>query len=87
MVDRTEIEGTGEELEQVLKAMPKRRFRVLLLPEEAVTEREESVPFYETASAEEWTRAFSEWVQSHPADGRSLSDDAATRDSIYSGRA
>jgi len=87
MADPTEIEGTGEELEQVLKAMPRRRFRLLLLPEEAAPQREAPAPFYETASAEEWTRAFDEWVQSHRSDQPPLPDDAADRDSIYSGRA
>ena len=87
MADSTEMEGTGEELGQVLKAMPKRRFRVLLLPEAAAPEREACAAFYKVASAEEWTRAFGEWAQSHVRHERALSDEAASRDSIYSGRA
>ncbi len=87
------MEGTGEELEEVLRRMPKRRFRVILLPEDgangeaAAPDAERTRPFYETASHEEWSRAFHEWIESHPKDGPSLPDEALTRESFYEGRA
>jgi hypothetical protein len=86
MADSTEMEGTGEELGPVLRAMPRRRFRVLLLPEAAGLECEACAAFYEVASAEEWTRAFGEWAQTHVRHERALSDETASRDSIYRGR-
>jgi hypothetical protein len=46
----------------------------------------EEMPFYKTASAEEWSRAWHAWVDSHPANTPVLSDEAISRDSIYEGR-
>jgi hypothetical protein len=43
-------------------------------------------PFYETATAEEWSRAWAAWAESHPADTPLLSDEAISRDAIYEGR-
>lgn len=40
-------------------------------------------PFYETATPEEWVKAFREWAESHPRNQPSLSDEAISRESIY----
>jgi hypothetical protein len=80
MAEPEVLEGTGEELEFVLKQKPGQRFRLIPLPEK------DSKPFYETATAEEWTLAFREWAESHDRKGPSLSDEAVSRDSIYEGR-
>ena len=43
-------------------------------------------PFYETATPEEWVKAFREWAQSHSRHQPSLSDEAISRESIYGDR-
>lgn len=53
------------------------------------TQKEDSTdrPFYETATPQEWVKAFREWVESHR--GRNfptLSDEAISRESIYGER-
>ena len=42
--------------------------------------------FYETASPEEWAKAFREWAESHPRNSPRLSDEAVSRESIYGDR-
>jgi len=42
-------------------------------------------PFYDTATHEEWVKAFDSWVNSHEG-GPSLPESALTRESIYQGR-
>jgi hypothetical protein len=84
------IEGTGAELARLLGQMPGRRFRLIELPDgegqqEPAAER--SLPFYETATADEWTTAFRLWAEGHRADRPPLSEEAVSRDSIYEGRA
>ena len=37
-------------------------------------------------SHEEWSKAFREWIDSHPTDTPLLSDEAISRESIYEGR-
>ena len=45
-------------------------------------------PFYETATPQEWVRAFSEWVESHrDLNLPLLSNEAISRESIYGERA
>ena len=41
-----------------------------------------NLPFYERASAEEWSRSFSEWAASHPLLPNPADD---SRESIYEG--
>lgn len=44
-------------------------------------------PFYETATPEEWSLAFREWVDSHrDLNLPNLSDEAISRESIYGDR-
>lgn len=45
-----------------------------------------SKPFYETATPEEWSRAWREWAAGHGPQSPGLSDEAISRDSIYEGR-
>ena len=53
---------------------------------EQLVEPEER-PFYETATPQEWIRAFSEWVESHrDLNLPLLSDEAISRESIYGER-
>lgn len=59
-------------LEEKLKTQPEN-------PSESEKER----PFYETATPEEWIKAFQEWAASHSGDRPSLSDEAISRESIY----
>jgi hypothetical protein len=40
-------------------------------------------PFYETATKEEWIKAFEKWSKSHGEDTPLLSDYAVSRESIY----
>jgi hypothetical protein len=44
-----------------------------------------SVPFYATATPEEWNARFDAWVDSHKS-GRTLPESALTRESFYEGR-
>ena len=43
-------------------------------------------PFYETASTEEWLKAFNEWVSSHPKNTPGLTLEDVSRESIYGDR-
>ncbi len=43
-------------------------------------------PFYETATAEEWSQEWRAWAASHDRNPTPLSDEAIDRDSIYEGR-
>ena len=67
----------GKELEQK---------RVKVTVEETEIKTEETRPFHETATAEEWITALREWGDSHPRTGVPLSDEAMDRESIYEGR-
>ncbi|MDY7022496.1 MAG: hypothetical protein SWJ54_14270 [Cyanobacteriota bacterium] len=50
------------------------------------SEQSQEPPFYETATPEEWAKAFREWAESHPRNSSSLSDEAISRESIYGER-
>jgi len=56
-----------------------------LSPEQEAALREkaktEARPFYETATPEEWVKAFHEWTHSHDPNGAVLLDDS--REVIY----
>jgi hypothetical protein len=43
-------------------------------------------PFYETATAEEWSKEWRAWAESHTRNTPLLSDEAVERESIYEGR-
>lgn len=46
----------------------------------------EDRPFYETATPQEWVKAFHEWAASHESNSPCLSDEAISRESIYGER-
>lgn len=46
----------------------------------------EDRPFYETATPQEWVKAFHEWAASHDPNSPCLSDEAISRESIYGER-
>lgn len=50
------------------------------------TEEAEAKPFWQTATAEEWSKALYEWAESHDHNTPGLSDEAVERDSLYEGR-
>ena len=47
---------------------------------------DEEKPFYETASPEEWSKAYLEWANSHDPKTPPLSLEAMSRESIYEDR-
>ena len=49
-----------------------------------VKENVEQRPFHETATAEEWVKAFRAWAANHHHNAPPLSDYALSRESIYS---
>lgn len=46
----------------------------------------EEKPFYETATPEEWAKAFLEWANSHSYDTPGLTLEDVSRESIYEDR-
>ncbi len=77
------IEGTPQELLPRLQSLPDaQRYQLIPL---SVPEFE-TKPFYQTATPEEWSRAWREWAASHGPGTPALSEEAVSRDSIYEGR-
>jgi len=79
-----------ESLAQVVQALsPEERSlleeKLKAHPEQTSTDDQER-PFYETATPEEWGKAFREWAESHPRNQPYLSDEAISRESIYGNR-
>ncbi len=82
-------EGTFAEISQRYgKQLADRRVKVTVeeIDTKSEVKEEESRPFHETATAEEWVAAFEEWGKSKTGRGGMLSDEAMDRDSIYEGR-
>ncbi len=77
------IEATLQELLPRLRSLPAAQ-RYQLIPLSMLEAA--AKPFYETATPEEWSRAWREWAASHSSDTPALSEDAVSRDSIYEGR-
>ncbi len=77
------IEGTLQELLPRLQSLPAtERYRLTRLPDAETAAR----PFYQTATPEEWGRAWREWAAGHHSQSPGLSEEAVGRDSIYEGR-
>ena len=51
---------------------------------EQLVQSKQKRPFYETATPDEWVKAFREWADSHRRDTPILSDYAVSRAGIYS---
>lgn len=50
---------------------------------DSLSDNNQEKPFYETATKEEWIKAFKEWASSHPKETPPLSDYALSRESMY----
>ncbi len=74
------IQGTLQELLPRLQSLPATERYRLTRPPGAETSAK---PFYQTATPEEWGRAWREWAASHRSQSPSLSDEAVERGSIY----
>jgi hypothetical protein len=48
-----------------------------------IKQEEKERPFYETATPEEWVKAFREWSEGHSRDTPLLSEYALSRSGIY----
>ena len=77
-----------ETLAQIIKSLPEddQRQLELVLRFERDSEHQE-LPFYQTATTEEWLKEFQAWIDSHQ--GRKfplLSDQDISRESIYGER-
>jgi hypothetical protein len=48
--------------------------------------RDRPRPFYETASREEWVRAWREWAASHKSTAAPIPDEALRRENMYEDR-
>ncbi|HLO84479.1 MAG TPA: hypothetical protein VK203_05600 [Nostocaceae cyanobacterium] len=48
-----------------------------------LVKKQQELPFYETATPDEWVKAFREWSASHHHNVLPLSDYAVSRESIY----
>ena len=58
----------------------------LLLKEQLLDAHSERLPFWATASKEEWLSAFNAWMDGHDPTLPPLSDEAISRESIYAER-
>jgi len=80
LTDDGTIHLPTEVLEQV---KPHRRFVVRVVNGGLVLHPEDKkLPFWATATPEEWVKDFRQWVASHK-DGPGLSDEAVSRESMY----
>lgn len=83
--------GVPPELETRLQVEADRRVAPedlarLLLEEQLPDAGSERLPFWATASREEWVSAFNAWMYGHDPTHPPLSDEAISRESIYAER-
>lgn len=75
-----------ESLAQVVQSLTPEERELFNQKVNSLDETEER-PFYETATTEEWIKAFREWAESHRHKNiPTLSDEAISRESIYGER-
>ena len=75
-----------ESLAQVVQSLTPEERELFNQKVNSLDETEER-PFYETATTEEWIKAFREWAESHRhKNSPMLSDEAISRESIYADR-
>jgi hypothetical protein len=80
------IEGTWEEIARQADLLAGKRLRVEVLENGHETLETARLAFYATATPQERAQAFVEWARSHkPRNAPPLSDEAISRESIYSG--
>ena len=58
----------------------------MLLEESLLSAEQEGLPFWATATKEEWLQAFNAWMDSHDPTLSLLSDEAISRESMYGER-
>ncbi|HZO86989.1 MAG TPA: hypothetical protein VFB38_01520 [Chthonomonadaceae bacterium] len=80
MAEPQVLEGTWEEIKLHEEELKGRKVKVII--EEPSSSRQER-PFYETATPEEWERAFLEWTEGHNTLTPLLPSEAFERESIY----
>ena len=77
-------EGTLDEINSRYGNELKGRQLTVIVQDSAPEPTEQ--PFYETATAEEWSREWRAWTKNHSRNTPLLSNEAVERDSIYEGR-
>ena len=80
------LEGTWEEIKQREHELAGRRLTVIVTPTGEKLSHGAESPLFQTATADEWSRALREWAQGHDRTVPLLSDEAISRDSVYEGR-
>ncbi|MFN2456316.1 MAG: hypothetical protein ABR577_19130 [Pyrinomonadaceae bacterium] len=58
----------------------------MVLEERLLSAAQEELPFWATATKEEWLQAFNAWMDSHDPTLPLLSDEAISRESMYGER-
>lgn len=61
-------------------------YALMLLKERLLSAGQEDLPFWATATKEEWLQAFNAWMDSHDPTLPLLSDEAISRESMYGER-
>lgn len=79
-------EGTLGEIIDLYGAELFGRRLIVTLADEDSEETTAERPFYETATAEEWSQALRNWAANHDPSTLPLSHYAVERESIYEGR-
>jgi hypothetical protein len=80
---RADLEAVTQVLAKITSRQPEQITPYLTVMLEQLVEIS-APPFYETATPEEWSLAWHEWVESHRSlNLPSLSDEAVSRASIY----
>lgn len=74
-----------ESLAQIIESLNPDEKKLLEVKLKDSLEAQKSL-FYETATPQERAKAYREWAESHPLDSPMLSDEAISRESIYSER-
>ena len=75
-----------ESLAQIITSLTPTERELLVAETELLdqkTDNNQEKPFYETATKEEWIKAFEEWASSHPKQIPPLCDYAVSRESMY----
>lgn len=78
------IEGTWEEVARQSDRLAGKRVRVIVIENGQEPCAEANLPFYATATSEERAQAWEDWCALPRPQVRPLSDEAISRQSIYS---
>lgn len=80
---REELESIIQTLAHITSLSPKQVKPHVDTMLQQLVKKQSSRPFYETATPDEWVRAFREWAASHHHNAPPLSDYAVSRESMY----